>query len=92
MAQMFVDPQKLAEFIRLMDSFSKTAKDGDKKVKQKMNQLKQNWKDNHYKAFEEQYNDFEKMYLKSLQMLDEVILPNLKNVHKLAEAYKKGGR
>jgi len=56
------------------------------------NTVPQFWKDAHYKALMEIYDDFSKKIQRTLIDADQVIIPHLRNVKKAAEEYNKSVR
>lgn len=92
MAQMNADPQKVEELIKRLTSFTNETTDKQKQVKGFINNLQSSWNDAHYNVLIQQYQEFEKKIMNALQEAQTLIIPNLKNVKKVAEDYKNLGR
>ena len=92
MGQMNVDPQKVEELIKRLHAHTQNTLSAQKQLKGYLTQMQQYWNDAHYKGFVEQFNEFDKSILKSIQLSETVLLPNLKNVKKFAEEYKNMGK
>ena len=92
MAQMNVDPQRVEELIKRLHTHTTDLQSKQKQIKSYLKQMESYWNDAHYKAFVEQFEEFDKMVHKAHQLSESVLLPNLKNVKKFAEEYKKLGR
>jgi|GEM_PF-4790152 uncharacterized protein YukE len=91
MSKLFVDPQKIDELILRMNTYTTEAETKQKQMKSYLVNLKTSWDDNHYKAFMQQYDEFDKLMHKAIEMSKVLLLPNLKNVKKYAEDYKNMG-
>jgi uncharacterized protein YukE len=92
MAQLNVDPQKVEELMKRLHKHTQDTLNQQKQLKGYLQNLQQNWNDAHYKAFTEQFGEFDKAIQKALQLSETILLPQLKNVKKFAEDYKNMGR
>ena len=92
MAQMNADPQKVEELIKRLTSFTNETMDKQKQLKGFINNLQSSWNDAHYKVLLQQYNEVEKKIMNALQEAQTLMIPNLKNVKKVAEDYKNYGK
>jgi uncharacterized protein YukE len=88
MAQLNVDPQKVEDLIKRLNSYTQETITKQKQLNGFLINMQQQWNDAHYKAFVEQFNEFDKAVHKAMQLSETVLLPNLKNVKKYAEDYK----
>ena len=89
---MNVDPSRVEDLIKRLHSHTTNLQSSQKQMKSYLKQMEQSWNDPHYKAFVEQFEEFDKLVNKAQQLSETVLLPNLKNVKKFAEEYKKLGR
>ena len=89
---MNADPQKVEELIKRLSIFTNETTDKQKQVKGFINNLQSSWNDAHYNVLIQQYQEFEKKIMNALQEAQTLIIPNLKNVKKVAEDYKNLGR
>lgn len=92
MAQLNVDPQKVEELIRRLHKHTQDTLHQQKQLKGYLQNLQQSWNDAHYKAFNEQFQEFDRAMQKAFQLSETVLLPNLKNVKKFADEYKNMGK
>jgi uncharacterized protein YukE len=92
MSKLNVDPQKVGELISRLNKHTQDTIYQQKNLKNFLTNLQQEWDDAHYKAFVEQFQEFDRAILKALQLSETVLLPNLKNVKKFAEDYKNMGK
>jgi uncharacterized protein YukE len=92
MAQLNVDPQKVEELTKRLQKHTQDTLYQQKQLKGYLQNLQQSWNDAHYKAFNEQFGEFDKAIQKALQISETLLLPQLKNVKKFAEDYKNMGR
>lgn len=91
--QIFVDPQKVDEIIRKMIQLITDIREREKNMNSFLTQnVPQFWKDSHYKALMEIYEDFSKNIQRKLNEADQIIIPHLKNVKKAAEAYNQSAK
>lgn len=92
MAQMHVDPSKVEELIKRFNTLLEETTYKEKQLKSFISNLQQNWNDAHYNAFLQQFQEFEQKFMRTIDEARTVIIPNLKNVQKLAEDYKNMGK
>lgn len=92
MAQLNVNPERVKELISRLNSHTNELQIKQKTIKAFLKSMEQTWNDNHYKAFCEQFEEFDKLVNNAIKLSETVLLPNLKNVHKFAEDYKNMGR
>ena len=92
MAKMFVEPEMVQQLIKRMDRHTSETQRQQKQLKGFIKNMQQQWNDAHYKAFTEQFAEFDKMMTKAMQMSETILIPNLKNVKKYADEYKNMGR
>ena len=92
MAQMNADPSKVEELIRKLSGFAEETVNKQKQLKGMISNMQSSWNDAHYNALVQQFQEFDKKIMQSLQEAQTVIIPNLKNVKKVAEDYKNLGR
>ena len=91
--QIFVDPIKVDEVIRKMTQLVTDIREREKNMNSYLSQsVPQFWKDNHYKALMQIYEDFSKTIQRKLNEADQVIIPHLRNVKKAAETYHQSVR
>ena len=88
MAQIHVNPEKVDELIRRFNQHNEEFKIRQNQLKAYLNQMQQFWNDNHYQAFKQQFEEYNKLIIKANEMADTILLPNLKNIKKFAENYK----
>ncbi len=89
---MNADPQRVEELIKRLTSFTNETVDKQKQIKGYINNLSNSWNDGHYNVLLQQYQDFEKKMMNALLEAQTLMIPNLKNVKKVAEDYKNLGR
>jgi uncharacterized protein YukE len=92
MSQKNADPQKVEELIKRLHSITEETIKKQKQLKNYVKDLESHWNDHHYKAFAQQFQEFDQKLIRTIEESRTVMLPNLKNVKKLAEDYKNGGR
>jgi uncharacterized protein YukE len=92
MAQLNVNPEKVKELISRLNIHTNELQTKQKAIKAYLKGMEQFWNDNHYKAFNEQFAEFDKLVNNAVKLSETVLLPNLKNVQKFAEDYKNIGR
>ena len=91
--QIYVDPAKMDEIIRKMTQLITDIREKEKTMNSYLSQsVPQFWKDAHYKAMMEIYEDFSKNIQRKLNDADQIIIPHLKNVKKAAETYNQSIR
>jgi uncharacterized protein YukE len=90
MGQMNIVPEKVEELIRRFNQHTQNTINSQRQLKGNINQLQQFWNDSNYKSVVEQFNEFDKMISKAIQLSETVIIPNLKNIKRLQENLKNG--
>jgi len=91
MSQLFVNPDKVEELIRRIDQHTKTIAEHQRNLKGYVNQMKTYWNDKNYAAFLDQFQEFDRLMQAPIKQSEQILIPNLKNVKKLAEDYKNLG-
>ncbi len=87
-SQVFVDPHKLEELIKRLNSHTTDMVSKQKSMNGYIKNLQSSWNDVQYKSFVEQYNEFNKRVEIALKESETVLIPHLRNLKKLAEEYK----
>ena len=91
MGQLFVNPEKVEELIRRIDQHTKNMAEHQRNLKGYVNQMKTYWSDSNYNAFLDQFNEFDRLMQAPIKQSEQILIPNLKNVKRLAEDYKRLG-
>lgn len=91
--QIHVDPVKVDEVIRKMVQMVTDIREKEKNMKSYLStSVSQYWRDAHYKAMMEMYEEFSKNIQRKLIDAEQVIIPHLRNVKKAAEEYNRSFR